>query len=66
MRVVWKGVPDPGARLGLRRACGDGGGPAGPVSSVHLALMKEPKLSKQKVLDIAGRTGLDLGRLRRT
>ena len=61
-----EGVPDPGSRLGHSPPARPWR-PTGRANTTPstLALMKEPELTEQKVLEIAGETGIDMERLGR-
>ena len=65
VRVVWKEFPilGPVSSIAVRAAMA--ADRQGRYLPFHLALMRAPKLTEEKVFEIAGETGLDLERLRR-
>ena len=65
LRIVWKEFPilGPVSRIAARAAMA--ADQQGQYLPFHLALMREPKLSKERVFEIAGETGLDIDRLLR-
>ena len=65
VRVVWKEFPILGPVSEFAARAAMAAVRQGRYYPLHLALMKEPELTERKVLDIAGRTGLDVERLRR-
>ena len=64
VRVVWKEFPILGPVSDFAARASMAADRQGRYYPFHLALMKEPKLTERKVLEIAGGTGLDMDRLR--
>ncbi len=64
VRVVWKEFPILGPVSDFAARAAMAADRQGRYYPLHLALMKEPELTEQNVLEIAGRTGLDIERLR--
>ena len=65
VRVVWKEFPILGPVSVFAARAAMAADRQGKYYPLHLALMKEPDLTEQKVLEIAGETGIDLERLGR-
>ena len=65
VRVVWKEFPILGPVSVFAARASMAAERQGRYLPFHLALMREPKLTEEKVLELAGRTGLDMKRLRR-
>ena len=65
VRVVWKEFPILGPVSLFASRAAMAADRQGRYYPFHLALMKEPELTEDKVEEIAARTGLDLERLRR-
>ena len=65
LRIVWKEFPilGPVSRIAARAAMA--ADRQGQYLPFHLALMRAPKLSEERVFEIAGETGLDIDRLLR-
>ena len=63
VRVVWKEFPILGPVSVFAARASMAAARQGRYFPFHLALMREAKLTEQKVLEIAGRTGLDMKRL---
>ena len=63
VRVVWKEFPILGPVSVFAARASMAAARQGRYLPFHLALMREAKLTEQKVLEIAGRTGLDMKRL---
>ena len=64
VRVVWKEFPILGPVSVFAARAAMAAERQGRYLPFHLALMREPKLTEEKVLEVAARTGLDMGRLR--
>lgn len=65
VRVVWKEFPILGPVSVFAAHAAMAADRQGRYYPFHLALMKEPELTEEKVLEIAGAAGLDLDRLQR-
>ncbi len=65
VRVVWKEFPILGPVSVFAAHVAMAANRQGKYYPVHLALMKEPELTEGKVLEIAGKTGIDMERLGR-
>ena len=65
VRIVWKEFPILGPVSVFAARASMAAERQGRYLPFHLALMREPKLTEEKVLELAGRTGLDMKRLRR-
>ena len=65
VRVVWKEFPILGPVSVFAAHVAMAADRQGKYYPVHLALMKEPELTEDKVLEIAGKTGIDMERLGR-
>ena len=63
VRVVWKEFPILGPVSVFAARASMAAERQGRYLPFHLALMREAKLTEDKVLDLAGRTGLDMERL---
>ena len=63
VRVVWKEFPILGPVSVFAARASMAAARQGRYLPFHLALMKEPELTEDKVLEIADRTGLGMGRL---
>ena len=63
VRVVWKEFPILGPVSVFAARASMAAARQGKFLPFHLALMREAKLTEQEVLEIAGRTGLDMERL---
>ncbi len=63
VRVVWKEFPILGPVSVFAARASMAAARQGRYLPFHLALMKEPELTEEKVLEIANRTGLEMGRL---
>ena len=63
VRVVWKEFPILGPVSDFAARASMAADRQGRYYPFHLALMKEPELTEGKVLEIAGKTGLDTARL---
>ena len=63
VRVVWKEFPILGPVSDLAARAAMAADRQGKYYPLHRALMEERELTEQKVLEIAGRTGLDTARL---
>ena len=64
VRVVWKEFPILGPVSVFAARASMAAERQGRYLPFHLALMREPKLTEKKIFEIAGRTGLDMERLR--
>ena len=64
VRVVWKEFPILGPVSVFAARASMAANRQGRYYPLHLALMMEPQLTEQKIIEIADRTGLDLERLR--
>ena len=65
VRVVWKEFPILGPVSVVAARTAMAAQRQGRYLALHLALMREPELTEQKVFDIAEQTGLDMAQLRR-
>ena len=65
VRVVWKEFPILGPVSVLAACAAMAADRQGKYYPFHLALMREPELAQDKVLELAAQTGLDTARLRR-
>ena len=65
VRVVWKEFPILGPVSVVAARAAMAAQRQGRYLALHLALMREPELTEQKVFDIAAKTGLDMAQLRR-
>ena len=63
VRVVWKEFPVLGPVSAFAARASMAAARQAKFLPFHLALMRESKLSEDKVLEVAGRTGLDMDRL---
>ena len=64
VRVVWKELPILGPVSDFAARASVAADRQGRFLPFHLAMMREPELTEEKVLELAGRTGLDMDRLR--
>ena len=65
VRVVWKEFPILGPVSVVAARAAMAAQRQGRYLALHLALMREPELTEQKVFEIANQTGLDMAQLRR-
>ena len=65
LRVVWKEFPILGPVSSIAARAAMAADRQGRYLPFHLALMRAPKLTEEKVFEIADQTGLDIERLRR-
>ena len=65
VRVVWKEFPILGPISSIAARAAMAADRQGRYLPFHLALMRAPELTEEKVFEIAGETGLNIERLRR-